>query len=77
MSRLPEGCRCVILEQGLFEEDGPRLVDMTDCPLHPLTCEALHPETGVGCHHGPGHPGDHGYMVSVQWPNRHGGDSDR
>lgn len=55
------GCKCIQIADDL--------IDTTECPVHPVDCEALHPITGKGCHHGPGHPGQHAYVESVTWPN--------
>lgn len=57
-------CACVWIDEDV--------VDTTECALHPLTCEAIHPETGQGCHHGPGHPGQHAYVEHYSWPNEFG-----
>lgn len=55
------GCGCVWIEHDV--------VDTTECTIHPLECEALHPETGRNCHHSPGHTGQHAYMDCYVWPN--------
>lgn len=52
-------CGCVWLDEGF--------VDTSGCRYHPLSCEAVHALTGRGCHHAPGHAGDHGYMQHVTW----------
>lgn len=62
------GCRCsYVLDEYGFEDQN--IVDTTECSIHPLECEALHPETGKNCHHGPGHPGQHAYAEYYTWPN--------
>lgn len=43
------------------------VLDTTGCALHPVECEALHPQTGVNCQHAPGHTGSHSYLAT--WPN--------
>lgn len=53
------GCRCVEVSEGL--------IDMSDCPVHPVLCEAIHAETGLGCVHGPGHDGQHAASVTYMW----------
>lgn len=59
------GCRCFVSGEGL---GGLPIVDTTDCPIHPITCDAICPETGIGCHHDHGHDGDaHSYVVNVSW----------
>jgi hypothetical protein len=59
-------CAC----EQLTDADGypiPDHYDTTACLIHPITCEALHPETGQGCHLAPGHPGPtHAYEMT--WP---------
>jgi hypothetical protein len=52
------GCRCT-------EDDD--VIDMTACKVHPVTCEAIYPSTGRGCHHAPGHAGHHAYIEHVVW----------
>ena len=58
------GCGCVWISRAA--------VDTTECAVHPLTCDAVHPETGIGCHHDPGHTGAcHAYVLNVSWPNEY------
>lgn len=62
-------CRCVQIGDGL---GGLPIIDTTDCPLHPVKCEAICAETGIGCHHDAGHDdGDpdaqHSYVVNISW----------
>lgn len=62
-------CGCVERGEGL---GGIPIIDTTDCPLHPVSCEAVNPDTGIGCHHEAGHDNDdpdaeHSYIVAISW----------
>lgn len=65
------GCRCTNRGEGLA---GLPIIDATECPIHPITCDAIAVETGIGCHHGQGHGDDlpaaeveHSYLIRYSW----------
>lgn len=59
------GCDCVAL--GTNAAGDVTLMDCTRCKIHPLTCDGIHPVSGIGCDREPGHVGRHRY--DVFWEN--------
>lgn len=62
-------CRCVERGVGL---GGLSIIDTSECSIHPVRCEAVCAETGIGCHHDAHHDNDdpdaqHSYFVNVTW----------
>lgn len=55
------GCTCTVLVDRDLEAS---IIDTTECKVHPVECEALHPVTGINCQHSPGHRGWHSYLAT-------------
>lgn len=57
-------CGCVHTDVVDGRGEIASIIDTTDCKIHPVECEALHPVTGINCQHSPGHRGMHSYLAT-------------